>query len=92
MIKSFSDKHLKELFETGATAKIDPKLHKRILVKLDRLDAATAISQLNLPGFDFHALKGFDPTRYTIHVNGPWTITFSFIDSHAVSVALEQYH
>lgn len=29
---------------------------------------------MDLPGFDFHALKGFNPTRYTVHVNGPWCI------------------
>jgi len=27
---------------------------------------------MNLPGFDFHPLKGFKPTRYSVHVNGPW--------------------
>jgi toxin HigB-1 len=26
-------------------------------------------------GFDFHALRG-TPRRYSIHVNGPWGITF----------------
>ena len=27
------------------------------------------------PGFDFHAMRG-TPRRYSIHVNGPWGITF----------------
>jgi hypothetical protein len=31
---------------------------------------------MNIPGFDFHALRGFYPIRYTVHVNGPWCITF----------------
>jgi proteic killer suppression protein len=44
------------------------------------------------PGFDFHALRGFDPTRYTVHVNGPWRITFSFADGDAFDVDFEQYH
>ena len=92
MIKSFSNKHLKELFETGATAKIDQKIHKRILLRLDRLDVATTVSQMNLPGFDFHALNGFDPTRYTVHVNGPWAITFAFQGGDAYQVDFEQYH
>jgi len=33
---------------------------------------------MNVTGFDFHALGGFVPTRYTVHVNGPWCITFEF--------------
>jgi proteic killer suppression protein len=47
---------------------------------------------MNLPGFDFHALHGFDPTRYTVHVNGPWCITFEFDGQDAVRVDYEQYH
>lgn len=78
MIKSFRNKALAALFETGKTGKIDAKMHKRILVRLDRLEAAERPEDMNLPGFDFHALQGFNPTRYTIHVNGPWCMTFEF--------------
>jgi toxin HigB-1 len=54
------------LWLKGRTAKIDAKMHKRILIRLDRLDAATVPEQMNLPGFDFHVLKGVAPTRYTV--------------------------
>ena len=76
------------------TGKIDLKLHKRILLRLDRLNVVTAADQMNLPGFNFHALKGFVPTRYTVHVNGPWCITFEFdsVSGDAVRVDFEQYH
>jgi toxin HigB-1 len=47
---------------------------------------------MNLPDFDFHALKGFVPIRYTVHVNGPWSITFEFNSGNAVRVDFEQYH
>lgn len=92
MIRSFKSKGLLELFESGKSARIDPRLHRRILVRLDRLNVAALPEDMNLPGFDFHALRGFDPTRYTVHVNGPWCITFEFDDSDAVRVDLEQYH
>ena len=46
---------------------------------------------LNLPGFNFHKLRG-KPKRYTIHVNGPWCITFEFENGEARHVDLEQYH
>ncbi len=48
--------------------------------------------QMNLPGFAFHALKGFAPPRYTVHVNGPWCITFAFEAGDAWRVDFEQYH
>jgi toxin HigB-1 len=92
MIKSFKSKGLSELWAKGRTKEIDARLHKRILRRLDRLDAAAGPQELNVPGFDLHALKGFRPTRYTVHVNGPWCITFAFEDGDAVRVDLEQYH
>ncbi|MGP2490701.1 type II toxin-antitoxin system RelE/ParE family toxin [Mesorhizobium sp. PUT5] len=92
MIKSFKNKALADLFATGKSAKIDAKIHKRILVRLDRLEAAERPEDMNLPGFDFHALSGFNPTRYTVHVNGPWCTTFEFDGTDAARVDFEQYH
>ena len=92
MIRTFRNKALAELFEKGRSAKVDAKLHKRILLRLDRLDAAQRPEDMNLPGFDFHALNGFDLTRYTVHVNGPWCIPFEFEGQDAARVDLEQSH
>jgi toxin HigB-1 len=92
MIVSFYHKGLKELFETGRTAKIDSRMHKRISSRLDALDHAPAPSDMNVPGYDFHSLEGYNPTRYTIHVNGPWCITFEFQGVNAARVDLVQYH
>jgi len=91
MIKSFAHKQLKALWETGKS-KIDARMHPRILRRLDVLDAATAPEDMNLPGFDFHSLKGYNPIRYTVHVNGPWCITFEFRDGDAHVLNFEQYH
>jgi toxin HigB-1 len=92
VIRTFRSKGLAELWSTGHTANIDRKLHGRILARLGRLDAAIVPEEMNLPGFDFHALKGFRPTRYTIHVNGPWCVTFEFDAGDAYRVDFEQYH
>lgn len=92
VIKSFKSKPLADLFQTGKSAKIDARMHRRLLVRLDRLDVAERPEDMNLPGFDFHALKGLSPTRYTVHVNGPWCITFEFDGNDAARVDFEQYH
>jgi proteic killer suppression protein len=92
MIKTFKSKPLAKLWNDGAAAKIDARLAPRILVRLDALDAARVAADLNQPGFDFHALRGFNPTRYTVHVNGPWCVTFEFENGDAYNVDLEQYH
>jgi toxin HigB-1 len=45
---------------------------ERILRRLDWLAAAAMQQEMNIPGFDSHALRGFIPTRYSVDVNGPW--------------------
>lgn len=92
MIKTFRSKALSDLWAKGRTAKMDAKMCKRILLRLDRLNVVAAPAQMNLPGFDFHALKGFVPTRYSGHVNGPWCVTFEFDSGDAFCVDFEQYH
>lgn len=92
MIRTFKSKGLADLWEKGRTAKIDARMLPRILRRLDRLDVAAGPEEMNLPGFDFHPLKGFKPTRFSVDVNGPWCITFEFDDGDAVRVDFEQYH
>ncbi|MCP9629375.1 type II toxin-antitoxin system RelE/ParE family toxin [Rhodopseudomonas palustris] len=91
MIKTFRSKSLSDLWCAGKTSKIDAKMHDRILRRLDQLEAATAPEQMNIAGFDFHALRG-KPLRYSVHVNGPWCITFEFEDGDAYRIDFEQYH
>jgi toxin HigB-1 len=92
MIKSLRSKGLSELLARGRTAKIDARMHRRISVILSALDLATVPEDMNVPGLSFHALQGFKPTRYTVHVNGPWCITFEFDEGDAYRVDYEQYH
>ena len=70
---------------------MSPNLHARCLRRLEALDQAETLRDLNIPGFNFHELHGL-PKRYSIHVNGPWCITFEWEDGEAVRVNLEQYH
>jgi proteic killer suppression protein len=92
VIRTWKHKGLRELFEKGRSRRVRSNLQVRALLALDALDAATKPSDLNLPGFDFHRLRGHSPQRYSIHVNGPWCITFEFDEGEARRVDLEQYH
>lgn len=91
MIESFRNKELSKLW-AGSRTRIDVRLHARVEARLDALDAATKAEDMNLPGFDYHQLVGHNPTRFSIHVNGPWCITFEFSDGNAYNVDFEQYH
>ena len=91
MIKSFRSKELAALWNTGKS-RIDVRMQKRIILRLSRLHAAQTVEEMNIPGFDFHSLHGFKPTRFTVHVNGPWCITFEFESGDAYQIDYEQYH
>ena len=91
VIKSFWHKGLAELFEQGRSKHVAPDLHNRCIKRLEALDVATKVEHLNLPGFNLHLLKG-KPARYSLHVNGPWCMTFEWENGQAVRVDLEQYH
>ena len=92
MIKSFQSKALEQLFEKGTSRLMKASLQSRAVMILDILDHAEILSDLKLPGLDFHSLRGHRPQRYTIHINGPWCITFEFSDGEVCRVDLEQYH
>ena len=91
MILSFRDRDLRSFWHRDDAAKIRPDLRARIRRRLDALNAASRPDDLNIPGFNFHPLRG-KPQRYTIHVNGPWCITFAWDGDNATQVDLEQYH
>jgi toxin HigB-1 len=91
MIKSFKHKGLAELFEKGSSRKVRLDLQLRSLRRLGALDQAESLTDLKVPGFHFHGLQGA-PKRYSIHVNGPWCITFEWEEGDALRVDLEQYH
>ena len=91
MIESFWHRGLRELFETVKSARVRADLHHRALVRLAAIDNAATLEALHQPGFDLHALRG-RPRRYSIHINGPWRITFEWREGRALRVDLEQYH
>jgi toxin HigB-1 len=91
LIESFRHRGLKELFETGRSGRVDPRLIQRCADVLDALDVANSLNDLNLPGFQLHTLQG-KPVRHSIHVNGPRCITFEWDAPRAYKVDLEQYH
>lgn len=79
------------MWNKGDASKVRADLVARVQRRLSALDAAARPEDVNLPGFDFHKLRG-KPVRYTMHVNGPWCVTFGWDGEDAVDVDLEQYH
>ena len=91
MIQSFIHKGLQELFTEGKSSKVQKSLTSRTLRRLDAIDSAMSLSDLNVPGFNFHGLEG-KPKRFSIHINGPWCLTFEWFEENAYRINLENYH
>lgn len=92
MIRNIRHKGLMRFFAASETKGINAKQAPRIGRLLDRLEAASRPEDMNLPGFGFHGLSGFNPKRYAVSVSGNWRITFAFEGEDAVDVDLEDYH
>ena len=91
MIASFRSKALERLWTRDDASRLDQRLVARLLRWLDALNMASMPEQMLLPGFDYHALRG-KPQRYSVHVSGPWCLTFGWLDQTAIEVDLENYH
>jgi len=59
---------------------------------LARLDAAGDVSDLDLPGFRLHPLKGEFKGFWAVTVRANWRVVFRFADSEALDVDYVDYH
>ena len=92
MIQSFRHKGLRQFYESGSLAGIQPAPAKRLRMQLAALDSAQAIEDMDIPGFRLHTLKGAERGRWSIWVNGNWRLTFEFRDGHTYVLDYEDYH
>ena len=92
MIRSFRHKGLGKFFATGSKTGIQTAQAERLSLILATLNAATAPSDMGLPGLRLHPLKGGRSGTWSVSVSGNWRITFRFEGKDAVDVNYEDYH
>jgi proteic killer suppression protein len=93
MIKSFADKQTEAIFHGSVIKKLDMTLIKKAKLRLEYLNAAVQLEDLYFPPSNkFHALQGYQTTRYAIRVNEKCRITFAWQNNHAFNVCFEDYH
>lgn len=92
MTDSFKHKGLKELYTEGKVQGVRQDQVERITMVLDALDVAETLEDLNLPAFRFHALQGYNPTRYSMKISGNYRITFEWDSGLVQKIDLEDYH
>lgn len=93
MIKSFADKRTQVLYTTGAAKRFPPDVARRAARKLEYVDLATSLDDLQVPpGNRLHALRGDRQGQHAIAVNDQWRICFRFVDGDAYDVEVCDYH
>ena len=92
MIRGFHNRGLKRLYERGDPSRVGPGLADRVALALADLDDARKSSDLDLPGYRLHPLKGDLKGFWSISVSGNWRIVFRFDDGDAYDVDLVDYH
>ena len=92
VIKSFAQGSLKRFFESGRIKGVPQDMAKRLRVRLDAIDAANEVSELNVRGWDLHELKGDRKGTWSLKVTANYRLTFKFGASEALDIDLEDYH
>ena len=65
---------------------------KRLRLILGRLEAATEVQDMDLPGLRLHPLVGDRSGIWSVTVSSNWRVTFRFVDGDAEIVNYEDYH
>jgi len=93
VIKTFADRHTRELYETGKSKRLPSDIWKREKRRLEYLDIAKRLDDLKaLPSNRFHALERERKGQCAIAVNLQWRICFRFVDCDAYDVEITDYH
>ena len=94
MIKTFRHRGLKRLYEKGDASKLRTEQVNRIEDVLGHLDVASKPSEMDLPGYRLHRLKGDLKNVWSVSISGNWRITFRFEDGDAFDAInnLVDYH
>ncbi len=92
MIKNIRHKGLKRLYEDDDPRGVTSDHVTKLRDILARLDAARAVSEMDVPGFRLHPLKGDLKGFWGVTVRANWRVIFRFMEADALDVDYVDYH
>ena len=92
MILSFRHKGLEKFFISGSKAGIQATHAPKLARILSRLNSTKEPNDMNIPGWDLHALAGNLKNHWSVKVNGNWRVTFKIENGYAEIVDYQDYH
>jgi len=96
MIASFDDPATEALFhgrKGAAIRRLPPEIHRAAVRKLDMLNAAIKLGDLQAPpGNRLEPLKAELRGRHSVRINRQWRIVFRWQAGDAHDVSIRDYH
>lgn len=93
MIRSFADRETERLFQREFSRRFPPDIQRRVRIKLEMLDAAERLEDLQQPpSNNLELLIGDRRGQHSIRVNRQWRICFVWKEGSAHDVELVDYH
>ena len=92
MIRSIRHKGLKRLYENDDARGLIAAHAEKLRDNLARLDSASILVDMDLPGFHLHALKSERRGFGTVTVRANWRVIFRFEDGERLDIDYMDYH
>lgn len=92
MIRSIRHKGLRRLHDDDDPRGVSAEHVIKLRDILARLNAATAVADMDLPAFRLHPLKGEFKGFWAVTVRANWRVIFRFVDHEALDVDYMDYH
>ncbi|MBI4464039.1 MAG: type II toxin-antitoxin system RelE/ParE family toxin [Acidobacteria bacterium] len=92
MIRSIRHKGLRRLYENGDPRGVMAEHAEKLRDILARLDVASAVADMDLPGFRLHPLKGGLTGFWAVTVRANWRVIFRVADGEVLDVDYVDYH
>ena len=92
-VDRFRDSASKRVFEGRPVRRLPVEIRRRARMRLQRVVAATALSDLRLPpSHRLKALSGDRKGQHSIRINDQWRLCFRWTDRGAREIEVTDYH
>ena len=89
----FRDDSARTLFSGQTVRHVPPNIQRRARVRLQRVVAAAALSDLRIPpSHRLKALRGDRKGPYSIRINDQWRVCFIWTEQGAMEIEVTDYH
>ena len=92
-MRRFRDRDAERLFFDRPVRRLPADVRRRARMRLQRVVAATALSDLRVPpSHRLERLRGDRRGQYSIRINDQWRVCFVWVESNAMEIEIVDYH